>query len=571
MIKTLLIKNFALISNLEIFFTPGLNIVTGESGAGKTILVNAINQLCGERSKTEFVKDNQEKAVIEGEFDIGNHEKIKRILTDENIDIFNDTLIIRKEIRNEGNSRIFINDSPVSLNILNLVSSYLIDLHGQHQHQRLLHPENHLDYLDAFAGIDNVRLEFESAYMEYHNILKKEKELREKQTNMLQLKDLYTFQINEIEKADIDIDQINEFQNEIKILNNYEKIHSLTSRILENFFNAEINMSALLSDSEKQLSDLAYYDQEFKPLLENYGQARQLIDDIGQQMERFFNNLEFDAEKAEFIRQKLAQYDFLLKKYQKENFSDLLSFYNDTKKNLQELENFDFYLSEIIKEKEMSIIKVIDLAANLSKKRKDSAYIFEENLNLFLKEIGMPSARFEIIQEQKSEPGSVFVISDNPIKMTSSGYDFITFSFSPNPGEEVMPINKIASGGELSRIMLALKSVLAAKDGVPVLVFDEIDSGISGKIAQLVGIKIHSLSAFHQLICITHLPQIAAFADNHLRVEKSTSDSTTEISVKVLSKAERINDLALLLGGISITNEALDNARRLLEEAHQVK
>ena len=208
MIKTLLIQNFALISKLEISFTPGLNIITGESGAGKTILVNAINQLCGERSKTGFVKDEKNKAIIEGEFVINDHHKIKDILAVENIDFFSDHLIIRKEIRNEGSSRIFVNDTPVSLNILNLLSSYLIDLHGQHQHQRLLYPEYHIDYLDAFANLDSERLQFEEAYREYHKIVSRENELRKNQANMLQLKDLYSFQINEIEKAALNIDEI---------------------------------------------------------------------------------------------------------------------------------------------------------------------------------------------------------------------------------------------------------------------------------------------------------------------------------------------------------------------------
>jgi len=571
MIKSLLIKNFALIEHCEIQFKKGLNILTGESGAGKSILVNAISQLCGERSSLDFVRSGSKKAVIETEIDLSERPELLPQLMSLEIETEENSLIIRKEISQSGSSRIFLNDTPIHLANLNQVSTFLIDLHGQHQHQVLLHPENHLSYLDSFASLQSSVKDFTALVKNYDSLKSNLKKLEDERANALQMKDLFNLQVKEIEDAGLDEIDLEALKDELSILSNYEKIHQSAQFLIKNLSSGENNASQLVTGSEDHLRNLASIDNQFEELLKNLISARETIEEIGQFTERYIGNLEFDPERAESLRQRIAQIEFLLKKYQKTDIKELTSFKDGLKTQLNEIENYDSHLADLEKEKTQFEKIILDSGIELSQKRKQAAREFERKLSALLDEIGMKDSRFEFVQETTIANNSPFEVNKQNVKLFPTGFDQILIHFSPNPGERIKPINKIASGGEISRIMLALKSVLAEKDKMPILVFDEIDSGISGKVAQIVGKKISELSRYHQVICITHLPQIAAFADNHYKVDKKIESGITQVSISALNFENQVSEIANLLGGVSLSQQALDNASQLLDEASKIK
>ena len=571
MITSLFVKNFALIDQIEIRFQKGLNIITGESGAGKSILVNAISQLCGERSNLDFIKGGAKKAVIEAEFDLRERKDIVVLLNNHSIDIDDNTIIIRKEINQSGSSRIFINDTPVQLSVLNEVSQFLIDLHGQHQHQVLLHPENHLPYLDSFASLQSSVKDFSDLVKNY-NILKKQLlHLQNDRSKSLQMMDLYNFQLQELKEANVQIGELDQLTEELKILSNFEKLHHNAQVLTDNLSAGDLNAATLVNGAVGNLNALSDIDSQFKELLDNLISARETIEEIAQFTERYLNNLEFDPDRAEFIRQRVSQIDFLVKKYQKKNADELVETVQDLERRLNEINNYDSHLDQLQQEKRQLENIILKSAQELSLKRKQAAREFENRLSGFLKEIGMDNSRFEFSQNTMPDPESPFEINQQKVKLTPTGFDDIRISFSPNPGEPIKAINKIASGGEISRIMLALKSVLAEKDKMPLLVFDEIDSGISGKVAQIVGKKISELSRYHQIICITHLPQIAAFADTHFKVDKNIDEKSTQVVIKPLKFEEQVSEIANLLGGVTLSQQAIDNASQLLQEASKIK
>ncbi len=571
MITYLLIKNFALIEKSEIRFQPGLNIITGESGAGKSILVNAISQLCGERSRLEWIADGAQKAVIEAHLDLGARPDISAFVKERFEPSADNILIIRKEIAASGTSRIFINDSPVTLNDLNDLSPLLFDLHGQHQHQALLHPENHLRYLDAFAGTQKATAAFADEWRQYKALLQRERELQNSQSQALQQKDLYSFQIGELDKAELREDELEQLKDESRILNNYEKLHQAAQAITELLYSGEPNATELVNRAEDQLQEMARFDPQFAEMLSNMATARDTIEEIGRETERYLGSMEFDPERAEFLRQRIAQLEFLLKKYRQENISGLLQLREDLAAKLDDIENFDRRLEEIRAEKKKHTTRLQEMGEALHSKRREAADRFCARIDEIIHEIGMADGRFVVEFNVDEDAASPFFFKGKNAVPAESGFDRVQFSFSANPGEREKPIHKIASGGELSRLMLALKTILAEKDHIPVLVFDEIDSGISGKTAQIVGRKINELARFHQLICVTHLPQIAAFADHHYKVSKTAHENATTVEISSLNLDEQISEIAHLLGGMNITEQALANASQLLKEAGRTK
>lgn len=571
MISSLFIKNFALIDQIEIRFQKGLNIITGESGAGKSILVNAISQLCGERSNLDFIKAGAKKAIIEAEIDLSDRQDLLLLLQNHSIDIEDVKLIIRKEISQSGSSRIFINDTPVQLFVLNDISAFLIDLHGQHQHQILLHPENHLPYLDSFANLHSSVKDFSDLVKNYNKLNKQLDQQQNDRSKSLQMMDLYNFQLQELKDANISEGELEQLTEELKILSNYEKIHQAALGLTERLSTGDENASNLVTTALSHLQILAEIDSQFKELLENLTSALDTIEEIGQFTERYLNNMEYDSERAEFIRQRISQIEFLVKKYQKKDAEELIALADELEIRLGEIKDYDSHLEELQQEKKQLENIILKSGQELTLKRKQAAREFENHLGTFLNEIGMNNSRFEFSQASISDPQSPFEINQQKVKLMPTGFDDIRISFAPNPGEPIKAINKIASGGEISRIMLALKSVLAEKDKMPLLVFDEIDSGISGKVAQIVGKKISELSRYHQIICITHLPQIAAFADSHYKVDKNITGKTTQVNIKPLKFDEQVSEIANLLGGISLSQQALDNAEQLLQEASKIK
>lgn len=571
MIKSLFIKDFILVDRAEVEFGPGLTIITGETGAGKSILVNALGQLCGERSSTELVRTGAKKAVVEAHLKLENTPEVQAVLTLLDVDDTLPELIIRKEISAGGSFRIFLNDSPVTLSNLNQLSTLLFDLHGQHQHQRLLHPEYHAGYLDDFGGLESERKDYLTAFKEYHKALRDKERLTAMQAESLRLQDLYRFQFDELEKAGLDADETEALREELRVLSNVEHLHADGAALAELLYAADPNAGHFLVKAEQHLSRMSTMDRQFTEMLENLRSARETIEEIGRYAEHYVANLEFNPERAEFIRERLAHIDFLMKKYQQENINGLISYKDEAERKLDETIHFDARLAGIEERITGLAADLQNQGAALSEKRVARASEFEQAISAALKEIGMPDARFHVRIDPNASGNGAFQRDGIPVTPREDGFDVIQFDVSLNSGEPFRPLHKTASGGEISRIMLSLKTVLAGKDRTPVLIFDEIDSGISGKTAQIVGKKMSGLGKYHQILCVTHLPQIAAFADQHIKVSKNAREDHTSVSVEQLFSAHREQEVAHLLGGETISSQALENARQLLQEADSIK
>ena len=568
MIETLYIKNFVLVEEIDIHFDSGLNIITGETGAGKSIIVRAISQLCGERGSPDLVRRGASKAVIEAFVRVSDIRNLGKLIEDSALDeVPENTIILRKEIYLNGASRIFINDSPITLTRLTEISNLLVDLHGQHQHQRLLYPDNHLKYLDEFAGLQSLADRFKSLLKTYRLTKKEYEHLKEEQLQAFQRQDMYRYQYDELEKAELQPGELDELQTEEKKLSNLENIHRYGQELTAKLYNDEINASTLLAKAEDDLRYLASFDEQFKAFENSLSQARESIEETGRFMEAYLNELQYDPERMEYLQRRIGQLEFLLKKYQKVSLDELIDLHKKIGEQLGHIDSFDEKIEEKKQELEQYLKELIEVGKELSRKRRESALQLQDKISAVLNEIGMPQAVLRVDCSYTEKGENEFVMDGHAVQATERGFDRVVFEVASNTGENFKPLQKIASGGEISRIMLALKSVLAQSDNIPTLVFDEIDAGISGKIAQIVGRKLAALAASHQILCITHLPQIASFASAHYRVDKRIEEKRTIVDIKELSEEEHVEEIAVLLGGKTISEQARENARHLIAES----
>lgn len=571
MIQTLYIKDFALVDELRVFFSDGLNIITGETGAGKSILVNAIAQLCGERSNADFVRSGANRAIIEAQFTIEPRPELKQIIKTLELEIEDfSEILIRKEIMAGGKSRVFVNDSPVTLSRLSQFSPFLLDLHGQHQHQRLLHPENHISYLDAFGDYSTDLQHFQNLFTKYKNQTAQLNQLRAKQLESFQKRDMYKYQHQELSKAELQEHELDTLREELKILSNIEVLFQSGEKVSQALYSGELNAGSVLSQAEDGLAQLEKLDQKFAGLRESLIAARDTVEEIGRFTEQYLSELEFSPERMETIHQRIAQLEFLLKKYQQDDIEGLIALHQEMESLLNETEEFD----DLIQKREQEIAQLVDAinrsGSILFQKRKEAAGLFETALSDLLEQVGMPQAKFQVELSLLKNESTPFQCDAIKVKADNYGFNQVLFEIASNQGEPFKPIHKTASGGEISRLMLALKSVLAEADQISTLVFDEIDAGISGKIAQIVGVKLQRLSHFHQILCVTHLPQIAAFGKTHLKIAKQVQNGRTFMQADVLNREQREQELANLLGGKELSEQALENARYLMREAQEI-
>ncbi len=568
MIKSLYIKQFTLVDELTIHFSDGLNIITGETGAGKSILVNAVAQLCGERASTELIRKEAKKAIIEAQFAVQPWDELKELVSELDLEIDDySEIFIRKEIRASGNTRTFVNDSPVTLNQLSRLSGLLLDLHGQHQHQRLLHPEHHIHYLDAFGRFEPLLQTYVDLLNEYKALRNRLSALKQQQYEAFQKQDMYRFQFDELTKANLQEKELDELRAEYKILSNVETLSMAGGAVSAALYSAEPNAGALLSRAEEALRQLEALDDAFAGLAESCTSARETVEEIGRFTEQYLSGLEYNPQRMEEVHQRISQLEFLLKKYQQADVDGLIHLRDEMQRELHDTARYDEQISEIRDAVEALAAKVSRAGHKLSEARKAAAGQFEQAMDAALAEIGMEQARFRVSIQPAAGKTGEFTFNGKAVSAQRTGFDILVFEIASNKGEEFRPLHKIASGGEISRIMLALKSILAESDKIPSLVFDEIDVGISGKIAQIVGRKLASLSRFHQIICVTHLPQIAAFARSHYKVLKKTEENHTFVDVKALDMQLRETEIAHLLGGEALSAQAIENARHLIEEA----
>jgi DNA repair protein RecN (Recombination protein N) len=567
MLSRLYIKDFAIVDELEIEFPAGFIVITGETGAGKSILVGALGLLCGEKGQSDLVRASASKAILEADFHYQANDDVRQILNANGIDSQGDLLIIRREINNRGGSRAFINDTPVNINVLNQITTLLVDLHGQHQHQRLIYPENHIIYLDDFGLLQQITDSVRNAYKDYKQEEKRLNEFLKRKKANIEKHDLYMFQVSELSKADLQENELESLIQERKILENNEALFETTHHAGTILYADENSVSNNMSEVIRKLRAMAGIDPSFEELITNLETAQIAVEEIGRQCVTYSANLEFNPQRLEEIQKREAELLWLIKKYQVHHITELIHHLEDMKLQLTELDHSDEKIKEIEKSLEQKQLYLQELALQLSSKRALVSKNFEKELETILDSIGLPKARFEVkITWQESDKGLVSV-NDKKYDLSENGLDRIEFHVGLNIGEPARPLHKVASGGEVSRIMLAIKTLLAATDQLDTLIFDEIDSGISGRFAQIVGRKMREIADHHQLIVITHLPQIAAQGRTHFVVAKEEMNGRTKVSVNQLQNDDRVADIARLLGGEHITPEAMANARGLLNGA----
>ena len=568
MLRSLHVENFALIDKIDVQFEPGLNIITGETGAGKSILIDALGSTIGEKIESESLRKGATRAVAEGIFQIKANQELKNHLRQYEVEDFTDTIILRKEISDNLRNRAFVNDSPVPNSLLIDVGNLLVDLHGQHEHQSLLNVNYHIQYLDDFGGYDQLLSSVTENYTAYLQLLDDLKMLKAREHTLAEKRDLYRFQVEEIKSVNPYAGEEEELLQEEKILQNSEKLFQLTTELFNDFYDAEGSVYDRISDGLNKLDELAAVDDRFNNLKSDCDVARVAIEEIAKFVQGYFGNIEFNPDRLEQIRVRLGQFSLLKKKYHR-SMDEIIAYREQIEQELQDIESIDTIISTKQNAIDAQQISLSQLCQALSEQRKQVAIQLEKQVLEKLSQLGMKNAKFKIKIEWIADEKGAVTLGNSRYKTSEKGLDQVELYIAANPGEDLKPLARVASGGEISRIMLALKSSLAQVDKIPVLIFDEIDLGISGRIAQSVGLALKRLSRTHQIICITHLPQIASMGEHHFVVEKISDQESTRTQIRKLTADERAFEIAKLLGGESVTDTHVRAALELIEEANR--
>lgn len=546
MLATLNVKNFAIIDNMQINFDDGFTVLTGETGAGKSLIIDAISLLFGERASSDLIRFGEQKASIEGLFSDYN-SKIIALLNDFAIEYDEDDfLIIKREIYQNGKSLCKINNQTVSLNQLKLISSYIGDIHSQFDTFGLINPKNYLSFLkDEY--IDEELNKYLVLLKDYNNLLLKLKKLESEIDENNLKKDYYEYQINELEKANLSVDEEKKLQTELSVLTNSEKVNELISDLKQTYNDSDLLKN--IYDSINTLNKLSEFNNKFIDLKNIVEEAYYSLESIA--TDKLLNSANYDFNENRFneINERLSIYSDFKRKYKKD-ISEIIEYQNNIKDILHNIDNFDVVKEELNKEIN-NIYEQLMLSAKLiSDRRKANAKELEGVIQNHLIDLQLNNVKFNIAFTETS--------------LNKDGIDEVDFMISFNKGEPLKPLSKIASGGELSRFMLALKTILGNKLPMQIKIFDEIDSGVSGSIAYSIGKKILTISTNSQVLCITHLPQVASLANNHFKISKEIKDSKTYTIIEKLSYKERINEIANMLSNGNITENSLKYAEELL-------
>lgn len=546
MLKSLTVKNLAIIDNIQIDFNNGMTVLTGETGAGKSLIIDAIGLLFGDRASTELVRDGEAKTFIEGIFTDYN-ENVRNLLNEYDIEE-EDFLIVRREIYSTGKSIGKINGNSVSVSVLNEFGNYLGNIHTQFDTQKLINPNNYFDFIDDekinnYVNSYKIKLsEFKKADKKYNDLLKTSNEANQKL-------DFLKYQLNELDKANLNEDEEISLLKESKVYNNYEKI-------MRNYteFNKMYNENNILDniyDSINCLEKLAEFDEDFISKKETLNEIYYNLNDLVYEVNNSFKQVDFDEDEAERINLRLSVYSDLKRKY-KMNTAELISYFKKIKEEVNLYENHDVFLNDYKKERDKLFNETCLIADEITNLRKEKAKLLEKDIINSLQELQLKNVSLNI------------TITKGDFK--EKGQDLIDFLVSFNKGENVKSLNKIASGGELSRFMLALKELSSYNMKNQTLVFDEIDTGVSGEVAYSIADKINKISKYTQVLCVTHLPQVASICDNHFNITKKFVDNKTVTDIKLLDNDERINVIASMLSKKNITDASIQLAKEMIEK-----
>ena len=551
MLQFLNISNIALIDDMQVEFESGLNLLTGETGSGKSIIVDALGVLIGGRFTSELLKSGTERGSIEGLFSVTSNAELEALLENAGLESTNE-LIIRREISSTGRNKIFINNQLATHSLLRDLRPFLVDIHGQGDQQTLFNPETHLELLDAFAGNGALRDEVAEAYQTWAGLRRELDSLRHDEAEKFQLVDTLKFQIAELERAQLSIGEDDRLDEERRRLANVENLTTLCQSSYSRIYEDDDAALTRVRQSLKEVEELAEYESSFKDYIEGLESARAVLEDLSFSLRDFADRLEFSPSRLAEIEDRFAELSRLKRKYGG-SIEAALDHLARAEDRLRQIETSDEREKELNTQIAAAREHYLERAGKLHKERVRAAKQFEKAVEKGIEEVALDQARFQVQVSDKVEAAG------------QKGIDHTEFYFSANVGEEVKPLARVASGGEASRLMLVLKTVANGSQFPRTIVFDEIDTGIGGRVSEAVGLKLKKLSLTNQVLCVTHQPQIARFADSHLVVQKEALKNRTQVSIGKLDRAGRIEELARMLTGAEITDSARRHAKELLK------
>ena len=551
MIESLHISNYALIDKIDIDFHVGLNIITGETGAGKSIILGALSLILGERADTKVVRDNQKKSVIEAIFSARGYKTLEQYCSENEIDWDNEQCILRREITPNGRSRAFVNDTPVSLTQLQFIAQQLVDIHSQHQNQLLSSADYQLNVIDNLAKNENLLKEYSSRYSAFRNAVRKLKTTRNLIEQNNSEEEFMRFQLQHLERMNLVAGEQSELEKERDMLANMTDIKMRLESALAALTHDNINALSLIKEASDSCSHLSSILPNIEELTSRLEASRIEIQDITETLSEYDNNLNADPNDLDAIEQRLSEIYSLQHRHNVNSVEELISIREEIKEKLNAIENSEDVLKQLEVEAKQAQRYALEIAKEISSARKKEAEIFAKMLTERALPLGMKNLQCK-------------VDVTNTTSLQPNGIDNIEFLFAFNKNQQLMPIGGKASGGEISRLMLSIKSIIADKMQLPSIIFDEVDTGVSGDVASRMGEMMHNISRNIQVIAITHLPQVAAKGDWQYKVYKEDDDTTTQTQIKQLTTDERINEIAIMLSGSTIEDTAIANARSLL-------
>jgi DNA repair protein RecN (Recombination protein N) len=550
MLLGLTLKNFAIVDDITINFGSGLNIVTGETGAGKSIIVNAINFILGDRASSDLIKSGEDEAQVEALFDISDDSEFLGRLGSLGIETGGSEVLIKRVFSVSGKGRVYINGNLATIGMLGQITNGIIDVFSQHEHQSLLREGNQLKVLDEFGGLMEICLSFSELFRDYVEVKKELEEMRMRYDGQVKKEDFLRFQCSEIDSANLKVGEDQQLEREKLKLSNAEQLFSVSKEAYEIVYESDESIIDKLKRVKSSIDNAAKVDESLLGLSEALERGMSEIEDSAFRLRDYCSKIHYSPERLSQIEDRLLEIKRLKRKYGN-TIEELIEKREEMGEELLNLTDFEEKEKRLQADVDGLKSKVDYGVRELSKARLNAAGRLSKQVEKRLEEVGIKGGRLLIDFDRKA--------------ISSDGYDKITFLFSANPDEKPRPLSKVASGGELSRIMLVLKEVIARAEGGSILIFDEADSGIGGAVAETVGKKIKSLSKRHQIICITHLPQVAKFADTHFKVTKEFQYDSTKVDIKELGEEEIIKEIARMLGGIKITEKTLAAAREMFE------
>lgn len=572
MLSHLVIRNFAIIKHLEIPFHKGFTVLTGETGAGKSIIIDALNLLLGGRAMTEVIRTDEDKAVVEGIFEpsVQIMEMLNARLDERGIQTYDEQLVIRRIVSRNGRNKVFVNGSLTTVSALAEMTEGLVDISGQHEHYSLLDPDGHVDILDSFAELGGLRERVSVAYERVAGIRQQMRLIRKNVRERANRIDYLRFQLAEIDAANLRVGEDEELEEELGRLRHAEKLLKAGDLALRLSYDTDSSAVQQLSEASSALARVGEFDARIDDFGARLEEAQILVEELARELRSYVSEIDADPHRLDLLIERMEELKKLRRKHG-ENIAEILANADAMREELEQLEHAEergAHLAEELADAEHDAFK---LSRRLSRARREAARLLEQCIEVELADLNMARTRFVVEFSPSQLPAEDAISSgidgdegDHGIKLGPKGFDQIEFMISPNLGEAPKPLAKIASGGELSRIMLVMKSALLERDTVSTYIFDEVDTGIGGSTADMVGLKIQNTASEHQVLCITHLPQIASRCDHHYMVEKLLVDGRTQSTIRPLDEHERVAEIARMLGGARVTSTTMEAAREMI-------